>query len=521
MINKSIPDSWEWASLVNDINYVPTGVPEFQEIKEYFSTGSIDGESYTPEGSYSYSDKPSRANRIGIKGDVFQARMKSTNKSFIVNDALSGALFSTGFFQCRSYAGTIDSKYLSYYFSSRVFGEIKDKLCTGSTQSSLNDKAAINIQIPIPPINEQKRIVERIEELFSELDSGIESLTKAKQQLSVYRQTLLKQAFEGKLTESWRIDNEDKLTPPKELLIQVQKEREKIYQRQLEEWNVEVKLWEDNGEKGKKPTKPKLLKSNSVNTSENGNSKVWYKTSLINILLSKPANGKSVRDLPGGFPVLRLTSLKSKYVDLSESKEGLWTKKDAKPYIIHKGDFLLSRGNGSKRLVGRGALVNEIKFEVAYPDTIVRLSLPKEGIIPELFSYFWNSAVFREQIENSARTTAGIYKINQAVISEYEYPVISLNEQKLILTLLDEKISISEQIENDIETNLIKAELLRQSILKNAFTGKLVAQDSEDEPAIELLKRIAIEKQRIAEKDRTEKAAARKKKSTANKTVKS
>ncbi|MDH5914440.1 restriction endonuclease subunit S [Vibrio splendidus] len=398
--------------------------------------------------------------------------------------------------------------------------QLEDK-ATATTISIVNKGNFDEVWLNIPPFNEQSRIVEKIEELFSELDKGIESLKKAKQQLAVYRQALLKQSFEGKLTEQWRKDNADKLPSSEEQLAAIQKEREDRFQQQIEEWEIDVKTWENNGEEGKKPTKPKLLKINSFNVTESNKSDYWHTTSLLNMLLSKPANGKSVRDLIGGFPVLRLTSLKKKYVDLDEAKEGLWTKKEAKPYIIRHGDFLLSRGNGSKRLVGRGALVNDSTQEVAYPDTIVRLSLSKVGLEPELFSYFWNSAVFRTQIENSARTTAGIYKINQAVISDYHYPVISLEEQKLILELLDQKLSISQQTENDIEENLKKAEILRQSILKKAFSGKLVTQDLNDEKVSELLKKIAIEKEEVTRKEKADKAAARKKKAAANKTSKS
>ena len=63
----------------------------------------------------------------------------------------------------------------------------------------------------LPPLNEQRRIIAKIDELFSELDKGIESLETAREQLKNYRQAVLKQAFEGKLTAQWRERNKDKL----------------------------------------------------------------------------------------------------------------------------------------------------------------------------------------------------------------------------------------------------------------------------------------------------------------------
>jgi type I restriction enzyme S subunit len=112
----------------------------------------------------------------------------------------------------------------------------------------------------LPPLNEQKRIVAKIEELFSELDKGIESLKTASAQLKIYRQAVLKHAFEGKLTADWREDNKDKLESADELLERIKQEREQHYQQQLEDWHSAVKTWEQNGKEGKKPTKPRINK---------------------------------------------------------------------------------------------------------------------------------------------------------------------------------------------------------------------------------------------------------------------
>lgn len=104
--------------------------------------------------------------------------------------------------------------------------------------------------IPLPPFNEQHRIVAKLEELFSELDKGVESLKTAQAQLKVYRQALLKHAFEGKLTEAWRAENQDKLETADALLKRIQQERAARYQQQLADWQV-------NG--GNKPKAPKSL----------------------------------------------------------------------------------------------------------------------------------------------------------------------------------------------------------------------------------------------------------------------
>lgn len=302
---------------------------------------------------------------------------------------------------------------------------------------------------PLPPFQEQKRIVAKIEVLFSELDNGIAALKTAREQLKVYRQAVLKNAFEGKLTAQWR--------------------------------------------------------------QENGISHgLWREMSVKELAVLGPSNGKSVKDLAGGFPVLRLTALKNGKVDLSEFKEGAWSAQEAASYIVHKGDFLFSRGNGSKHLVGRGGLVTEPENSVAFPDTIMRIRLDTDKVIPEYFSYAWESRLIRKQIEQSARTTAGIYKINQQHVKSFTLPVPPVSEQKVILSLVEEKVSSIDALLDDTEQQLSKAETLRQSILKKAFSGQLVPQDPNDEPASELLARIKAEKEVQKAAEKAKKSAGKK-----------
>ena len=93
------------------------------------------------------------------------------------------------------------------------------------TVKHLSSKTIEEIPLPLPPLMEQRRIVVKIEELFSELGKGVESLKTARAQLNVYRQAVLKHAFEGKLTAQWREENKDKFEKPDQLLARIKQER--------------------------------------------------------------------------------------------------------------------------------------------------------------------------------------------------------------------------------------------------------------------------------------------------------
>jgi type I restriction enzyme, S subunit len=356
---------------------------------------------------------------IGRKGTI--------NSPIFVNERFWNV--DTAFGLCAIDGDVLIPRLLYYFCRSFNFASL-DK---STTIPSLAKRDIEAITILLPPLAEQKRIVSRIEELFSELEAGEESLRVARRQLGVYRQSLLKQAFVGKLTAQWRTQNPDGATSP------------------------------------------------------------WRNVELSEVLTSKPTNGRSVKDRAGGFKVLRLTAIQNGAIDLRENKEGDWSAADAAAHIVRKGNFLVSRGNGSLRLVGRGGIVRE-DAEIAFPDTMIRLPLDLRLVEPLYFSYVWNSDRFRRQIEASARTTAGIYKINQSLLIRYYVPMCSLPEQQEIVRLLDQQFEVIEQNEREIDAALKRSEALRQSILKEAFTGRLVPQNPSDEPASQLLARLRAER---------------------------
>ena len=353
------------------------------------------------------------------KGDVLFAKITpcmDNGKMAVVPDLVSEYGFGSTEFHVLRPANSIDPRFLYHAVSDRAFRFHAEHNMTGAVgQKRVPATIVEQHEIGLPPTNEQRRISDRIEALFDEIDRGVGSLRDAKRAIELYRQSLLKSAFEGRLTADWRAENSDKLETPEVLLARIREERERRYRVALEDWERAVAGWKNGAQNGRKSTKPKPPAGFDL---------LWTSECLpwpsvrVRALLGAPlVNGRSAKDRKGGFPVLRLTALKSGKIDLRESKEGDWSEEDAAPFLVKRDDIFISRGNGSKKLVGIGGRVLHEPTPVAFPDTMIRVRPDTSAVRPEYFLLAWNSWTVRQQIEKAARTTAGIYKINQAMFA--------------------------------------------------------------------------------------------------------
>ena len=167
----------------------------------------------------------------------------------------------------------------------------------------------------LPPLVEQKAIVAKIEELFSDLDKGIADLKKAQDQLVTFRQAVLKKAFEGELTKKWREQQTD-LPTADELLEQIKVERQKHYEQQLENWKQALKSWEENGKEGKRPSrisKPKIVSEVKSEDIENYDKipNSWYWSRFGNVTYKiGDIDHKMPKTFEGGLPYLSTGNIK-------------------------------------------------------------------------------------------------------------------------------------------------------------------------------------------------------------------
>lgn len=330
----------------------------------------------------------------------------------------------------------VDVHYLLYFF--KYFEAQLASKGTGTTFKSITQVLIKNLDIPVPPLSEQEKIVAHIEELFSKLDHAVEGLQKTKQQLAVYRQAVLKEAFKGELTSKWREKNA--VDTADDILKEIQHNNSVVgYKSMMEEISLPML-----------PLQWKWVSIGDVSTgAEYGTSQKSQKSGIV--------------------PVLRMGNIQSGIFDWSDL---VFTSDlaEIEKYKLKKGDVLFNRTN-SPDLVGKTAAY-EGNREAIYAGYLIRINQVSE-INYKYLTFFLNSSVAKNYGEKVKTDGVNQSNINSQKLYSYPFPLCSLREQGRIVFELESRLSVCDSIEQTVDTALTQAEALRQSILKEAFEGRL------------------------------------------------
>lgn len=343
-----------------------------------------------------------------------------------------------------------------------------------------------NIEIPIPPFSEQDRISNKIEELFTKLDAGIQDFILAKEKLKIYRQSILKNAFEGKLTEEWREIHKKDIESVSIILEKLKNERKKTF-----------------GKKYKKTTQ--------IETSELPElPKGWAWTNIEslaevvpNAIKAGPFGSalKKAFYVPEGYKIYgqeQVIRNNPYYGDYFIDEDRFKSLKSCK---VKPGDVLISLvGTIGKVLI----LPEDIEPGIINP-RLVKFSLDERIVNNKFIKIYLESTAVRHFF--SIASHGGTMDIlNLTILKNLPISLPPLQEQNVLIDEIEQKFIIIDEIEREIDLNVLRAQKLRQSILKKAFMGQLVPQNPDDEPAKQLLERIKAEKEKQKPQRKTRKS---------------
>jgi type I restriction enzyme S subunit len=368
-------------------------------------------------------------------------------------------------------------KFGFYYLQADSVKNWMEKHASATTVTILNKGKFSRLPFPLAPINEQHRIVEKIEELFTKLDAGVRSLEQARALLKSYRHSVLKAAVEGELSRQWREAHKDELEPASELLERILQERREKFA-------------------GKKYNEPPALDISELPALPD--EWTWATIEQLSRFVTDGDHNPPER-VEHGIPHLTAKNVAN------------WTLTEKNCTFVSEEDFARVRKRYEPAAndiiitcvgtVGRTAIVPENYVFSADRNLAVARLMPK-GMNPTFLLFNLNTASAQRKMQSASGSTAQPHFYLRD-IRAFAVALPPVAEQQAIIEEVERRLSVVDNVETTLEANLKHAEGLRKSILKQAFSGKLVPQDPDDEPASVLLERIRAERQ--AEKPKARK----------------
>lgn len=433
-----VPENWCWVKH-NSILDISGGS---QPAKSHFITEPREGYTQLYQ-TRDYGEHPipvyipnKYATKTTCEGDILLARYGgSLGKVFRAHDgAYNVALTKV----IKIYPELIDDEFLYKYYLSQFYQNFCIKASNGrSAQAGFNRDDMNSLPFPLPPLAEQKRIVDQIESLFSKLDEANEKAQEVIDRIETNIEAILYNAFSGKLTQYWR--------------------------------------------------------------KENGVDYNWEKSTLSKIVSGLKYGSSEKSDYNNnGTPVLRIPNIGEGVIDFSDLKY-MQGEFENSSHEVFENDILIIRSNGSRDLVGKCAIVPALERRFAYASFLIRIKA-SDKVLPNYLVRYINSSMARGQLFAKAKSSSGIHNINSKELGSIRIDVPTIEEQTEILKIIEPLIKKELAVKNITSHMIENIAELKKSILTKAFRGELGTNVSSEENSIELIKKM-IGRDKIERKD--------------------
>jgi type I restriction enzyme S subunit len=378
--------------------------------------------------------------------------------------------------------GEISNKYIFYYLKYNE-PELLN-IGQGGAQKNISQRILKEFPFKLPPLNEQKRIVAKLDSIMPRIDSVKERLEKIPVILKRFRQSVLTAAVTGKLTEKWREEHPD-VESAEVLLERIREERLKRYEKECEE------------AKKKGERKPNKLPSNiNYRDFDIDLPEKWIGTSPEHLaspdkyaLAIGPfgSNLKVSDYVENGVPIVFVKNIKSenflkdrKYVSKEKAAE-------LSQHIVKSGDLLITKMGTPP---GDCCIYHDLEDAIITSDCL-KFSTWNEFVESKFYKVVINSNIVRRQLIEITQGVAQ-QKISLERFKSITLPLPPLEEQKEIVRQVDKLFALADKVEDHYKKAKLRVDKLSQSVLAKAFRGELVPQDPNDEPAEKLLERIHV-----------------------------
>lgn len=495
-----LPKGWVKARLDEVCLPIPIVRPEDSPDTEftYFDIGSIDNHTHRISQPKIIVGRaaPSRARQAVRTDDILFSNVRTYLKNIArVEHSHEHLVASSGFTVIRP-ANGVSSRFLFLQVLSEDFLRPLHLLQSGSSYPAVRARDVLAQPILLAPAIEQIRLVEKLEPALSSIDRAENAARRAQERLTRYRAAVLEAALSGNLTRDWRearSKNDNGGTGTGQALLQ------RILSIRRTRWE-EVEL--ERMRRGGKAPKDERWKSRyrePARPTTEGLPRVpetWAWTALEAI--AEIGSGIAVsqnRQVTDAveLPYLRVANVLRGYLDLAEVRTIRVARDRLPAHLLHAGDILFNEG-GDRDKLGRGWVWEGQLEECLHQNHVFRARPFAPSLIEPKFVSHWGNTFGQAFFLSHGTQTTNLASISQRVLGRLPIPIPPLEEQAEILQAITARLTAADRLGAALARQLDRTQFARESLLREAFAGRLVPQDPKEEPASVLLDRIATEK---------------------------